>query len=285
MSSLATQWTSFRSQFPEHRAQLGLSLRVTIAALSGFAFSHLLKVPLPLWTVVTAVVLTQATFGRSMKATVDYLVGTLGGAVYAGVVAVLVPHSNDVSLAGVLALAVAPLAFLGAVYPSFSVAPLTGVLVLLVPRFIHVGPIESAVDRVLEVAVGGIIALAVSLLVLPVRAHCVCDRGRGSDARSDGGVPSRVVRGVHPASRCGCDRAYPGQHWRSCCADSGKRRRGEARAHSFSRRRARSWTAHAHAQAAASRPRDDWTGRSRAASRVAPSAARTAAGAGRTDVS
>ena len=61
-----------------------------------------------------------------MKATVDYLVGTLGGAVYAGVVAVLVPHSNDVSLAGVLALAVAPLAFLGAVYPSFSVAPLTG---------------------------------------------------------------------------------------------------------------------------------------------------------------
>ena len=58
MSSLATEQRSFRSQFPEHRAQLGLSLRVTIVALSGFAFSHLLKVPLPLWTVVTAVVLT-----------------------------------------------------------------------------------------------------------------------------------------------------------------------------------------------------------------------------------
>ena len=53
MSSVATEWRSLRSQFPEHRAQLGLSLRVTIAALSGFAFSHLLKVPLPLWTVVT----------------------------------------------------------------------------------------------------------------------------------------------------------------------------------------------------------------------------------------
>ena len=58
MSSVATEWRSLRSQFPEHRAQLGLSLRVTIAALSGFALSHLLKVPLPLWTVVTAVVLT-----------------------------------------------------------------------------------------------------------------------------------------------------------------------------------------------------------------------------------
>ena len=177
MSSLATQWTAFRSQFSEDRAQLGLSLRVTIAALSGFAFSHLLKVPLPLWTVVTAVVLTQATFGRSVKATIDYLVGTLGGALYAGAVAILVPHSNDASLAGVLALAVAPWAFLGGVYPSLSVAPLTGVLVLLVPRFIHVGPIESAVDRVLEVAVGGIIALAVSLLVLPARAHSLVIEG------------------------------------------------------------------------------------------------------------
>lgn len=35
------------------------------------------------------------------------------------------------------------------------------------------GPIESAVDRVLEVAVGCITALAVSLLVLPARAHSV----------------------------------------------------------------------------------------------------------------
>ena len=58
MSSVATERRSLRSQFSEHRAQLGLSLRVTIAALSGFALSHLLKVPLPLWTVVTAVVLT-----------------------------------------------------------------------------------------------------------------------------------------------------------------------------------------------------------------------------------
>ena len=67
MSSVASEWRSLRSKFPERRAQLGLSLRVTIAALSGFAVSHLLKVPLPLWTVVTAVVLTQATFGRSVK--------------------------------------------------------------------------------------------------------------------------------------------------------------------------------------------------------------------------
>ena len=48
----------------------------------------------------------------------------------------------------------------------------------------------------------------------------VCDRGRGSDARSDGGVPARVVWGVHATSRYGGDLAHRGQHWPSRCADA-----------------------------------------------------------------
>jgi hypothetical protein len=167
---IAIEWRSLRMQVLQHRMQLAFSLRVTTAALASFALSQLLDVPLPLWTVLTAVILTQVSFGRSLKATIDYLVGTLGGAVYAGAVAVLVPHTNDFALAGVLALAVAPLALIGAINPTFSAATFTGVLVLLVPGIAHTGPIESAVDRVLEVTVGGVTALAVSL-VLPARAH------------------------------------------------------------------------------------------------------------------
>jgi uncharacterized membrane protein YccC len=171
MDGVATEWKSLRAQAHERRAQLALSLRVTIAAVSGFALSHLINVPLPLWTVLTAVILTQVSFGRSVKATTDYLTGTLGGAIYAGAVAVLVPHTNEFALAGVLALAVAPLALVGAINPRFSTATFTGLLVLLVPTIAHVSPIGSAVDRVLEVALGGVTALAVSLLVLPARAH------------------------------------------------------------------------------------------------------------------
>jgi uncharacterized membrane protein YccC len=153
------------------RTHLALSLRVTIAALLAFAVSNMMSLKLPLWTVLTAIVLTQASFGRSVKATLDYFAGTLGGAIYAGAVSVFVPHNSELSLAGVLALAVAPLALLGAINPSFGSAPFTGALVLLVPGLAHVGPIESAVDRVLEVAIGGSTALAVSLLVAPARAH------------------------------------------------------------------------------------------------------------------
>jgi uncharacterized membrane protein YccC len=170
MAQLATAWESLRTHVLEYHMQLGFSLRVTIAAVVSFAVSLLLHVPLPLWTVLTAVILTQVNFGRSLKATIDYLAGTLGGAVYSGAVAALVPHPNEIALAGSLALAVAPLALLGAIKPSFSAGTFTGVLVLLVPGIAHVGPIESAVYRVIEVAVGGITALAVSL-VLPARAR------------------------------------------------------------------------------------------------------------------
>ena len=171
MSRIATEWESLRAQILKYRAQLSLTLRVTIAALLSFMLSHLLHLPLPLWTVLTAIMLTQVSFGRSLKATIDYLAGTLGGAVYAGAIAALVPHTNEIALAGVLAIAVAPLALLGAINPTFSVATFTGALVLLVPGITHAGPVESAFYRVVEVAVGGICALAVSLLVLPARAY------------------------------------------------------------------------------------------------------------------
>ena len=171
MRRVAAEWRSLRTRVLEHRAQLALALRVTTAALMGFALSNLLDLPLPLWTVLTAIILTQVTFGRSLKATIDYMAGTFGGAVYAGAVAVLLPHNNEISRAGVLAIAVGPLALLGAINPGFSAATFTGALVLLLPDIAHVSPIESAVDRVLEVAIGGIAALAVSLLVLPARAH------------------------------------------------------------------------------------------------------------------
>jgi len=117
MSSAPIPRKSLRAKVQERRAQLGLAVRVTIAAVLAFALSHLVFVPLPLWTVLTAVILTQVTCGRSVKATLDYLEGTVGGAIHADAVSLLIPHANDFSLAGILTI-VAPLALLGAVMPE-----------------------------------------------------------------------------------------------------------------------------------------------------------------------
>jgi uncharacterized membrane protein YccC len=155
----------------DHRAELALALRATVAAVVSFVLSRALHLPLPIWTVLTAIILTQATFGSSLKATLDYLASTLCGSIYAGTISVLIPHESLVAQAGVLALSVGPLALLAGMKPVFGAATFTSVLVLLVPEIAHVGPIESVVYRVVEVAIGALTALVVSLVVLPTRAY------------------------------------------------------------------------------------------------------------------
>ena len=94
MRYTAGLWSELCALVPHRRVQLTLSIRVTIAAVASLALAQFLQLPLPLWAVMTAIIVTQMSVGRSLKATFDYLVGTLGGAIYGGAVGVLVPHSN-----------------------------------------------------------------------------------------------------------------------------------------------------------------------------------------------
>src|SRR5262249_60809897 len=115
--------------------------------------------------------LTQISVGRSLKATMDYLTSTLGGAIYAGAIGALVPHDNHLAVFAGLAMALAPAVLLAALYPRFSAAPFTAVMVFFGPTITHTGPIAAAFERVIEVAVGCVVGLFVSLVVLPARAH------------------------------------------------------------------------------------------------------------------
>ena len=153
------------------RAQLALAIRVTVAAVGAYAIASALHLALPLWAVLTSLIVTQMSVGRSLKATRDYMLGTIGGAIYGGAIAVLIPHSGEGALLALLVLAVAPLAFIAAINPSLSAATVTAVIVLLVPTMSHVDPLASAVDRVFEVMVGAVTGLLASFFVLPSRAQ------------------------------------------------------------------------------------------------------------------
>ena len=159
------------ARLKSRKVELGLGVRVTVAALSALAIAMALGLKLPLWAVLTSLIVTQMSVGRSLKATRDYLVGTVGGAIYGGAVAVLIPHSGEGALLAVLVLAVAPLAFIAAINPSLNVATVTAIIVLLLPMMHQTTPLESAIDRVLEVTVGALTGLLVSFFVLPSRAH------------------------------------------------------------------------------------------------------------------
>jgi uncharacterized membrane protein YccC len=156
-----------------HRLQLILALRVTIAAIAALLLAQVLHLRLPLWAVLTSLIVTQMSLGRSAKVATDYLIGTFGGVAYGGVLAILVPHDSEFALLAVLALAVAPLAFIAAFRANMNVLPVTAIIVLLVPGMQHVSPAVSALDRVLEVTVGGAVGFAVSFLIFPSRAHAM----------------------------------------------------------------------------------------------------------------
>jgi uncharacterized membrane protein YccC len=150
--------------------QLALAVRVTVAAVGAYAIATALHLNLPLWAVLTSLIVTQMSVGRSLKATRDYMLGTIGGALYGGAIAILIPHSGEGGLLALLVLAVAPLAFIASINPSLNAATVTAVIVLLIPTMHHANPLDSAVDRVMEVTVGALTGLAVSFLVLPSRA-------------------------------------------------------------------------------------------------------------------
>jgi uncharacterized membrane protein YccC len=152
------------------KTQLGLAIRVTVAATGAYALATALHLLLPLWAVLTSIIVTQMSVGRSLKATRDYMLGTIGGAIYGGAIAILIPYSGELGLLGLLVLAVAPLAFVASLYPNLSSATVTAVIVLVLPSMHHADPMASAIDRVSEVAVGAITGLLVSFLVLPSRA-------------------------------------------------------------------------------------------------------------------
>jgi hypothetical protein len=152
------------------KTQLALAVRIAVAAVAAYVISVALNLMLPLWAVLTSLIVTQMSVGRSLKATRDYMLGTIGGAIYGGAIAVLIPHSGEGSLLALLVLAVTPLAFIAALNPSLSSATVTAVIVLLLPTMHHSNPLDSAIDRVMEVSVGALTGLAVSFLVLPSRA-------------------------------------------------------------------------------------------------------------------
>ena len=160
-----------RRLIARYKMELLFCLRVTLAALLSFAVGRILGLPMVLWAVLTSVLLTQMSVGKSVKATIDYFAGTLGGAIYAGAISALIPQTTDAGLLAALAASVGPLALLSAISPRYAAAPSTGLIVVVAPMLTHGTPLASAIDRVEEVALGAMVALAVSLVVLPARSR------------------------------------------------------------------------------------------------------------------
>lgn len=167
-----------RAWVVKRHTEIKLAARVTAAAVACFALVHVLGLPQGYWAVFTAILIMQTSLGGSLQAITDRMIGTLGGASLGTIAASLVPHDNVMAMGAALAAAVAPLALLAAVNPSFRVAPITAVIVLIGTASVQESPLEAGFFRMLAVALGSVVGLAVSLSVLPARAHTLmCHAG------------------------------------------------------------------------------------------------------------
>jgi len=161
-----------------HRLEAGLTARMSAAGLITFAVAHWLGLTQIYWAVLTAVIVMQASLGGSLKAMLDRLVGTIGGAGWGVAVTLTLPHQSALSTGLALAVSLVPLAAVVAFRPGYRVAPVTAVIVLLAQTN-QSGVIEAALERVFEIGLGSLIALGVALIVSPARAHdLLCAAGR-----------------------------------------------------------------------------------------------------------
>jgi uncharacterized membrane protein YccC len=156
--------------FRSHRAQFRLGLRITVAGLVAYVLCPLLGLPQTYPAVLTAVIVMQASVGASLKAVMDRFVGSLGGALWAVGVLLALQHFNRFSTGVVLVAALVPLAMLAAFKSEYRTAPTTAIILLLTPGSVA-GPFASAIQRMLGIGLGSVVALVVSLLILPASAQ------------------------------------------------------------------------------------------------------------------
>ncbi|MFS8036067.1 FUSC family protein [Xanthobacter sp. AM11] len=157
-------------------AHLKLGVRAAVAALASYFLATVLALPNGYWAVLTAILVVQSTIGASLTVALDRALGTVVGGAVGVLAAVLAGPSVPLTFVALVA-SVLLTSTLAARYPSFKLAPVTVVIVLLADPS-HVEPWLSGLHRVFEIAVGGVVGMACALFILPASAlfylfpHC-----------------------------------------------------------------------------------------------------------------
>jgi uncharacterized membrane protein YccC len=146
------------------------AVRLTTAGVAAFILFRALGMPHALWAVITALLVTQSNVGGSLKAAGAQLVGSLFGAAYGAVIALVISPDDPLSSAAALVAALAPLTILAAFSAGFRIAPITAAIVLSGDTGSDMGLVGLAAGRILDVGLGCGVGLLVSVLVLPARA-------------------------------------------------------------------------------------------------------------------
>jgi uncharacterized membrane protein YccC len=148
--------------------RLRLAIQTTIAACLSYLVVDTLGMPQGFWAVMTAILVTQANVGASLALAAERFLGSLLGVLVGGAVALALADARELKFAG-LAVTVLVLGFFSARRPSLRIACVTAAIVVLGDPSLG-PPIASAENRMIEVAVGTVVAILTTLIVFPSHA-------------------------------------------------------------------------------------------------------------------
>ena len=142
------------------------TLRILIACLLAYGLAALVGLPDRFWAMVTAIVVMQPALDATLSAGRDRILGTMLGAL-AGL-GVIGAARHGWPLFGMFWVALVPLAILTALWPNLRLGCITLVVVVLVPS---TGGLSFArpLDRVLEILLGTLVSIVVSVVIFPGR--------------------------------------------------------------------------------------------------------------------
>lgn len=155
---------------PAHAAELRAALQMAAGAAAALFAATALKLPHPYWSVISAIVVIQASSGGGvLNVARDRALGTVCGAVFGAAIAVIRPPGLT-GMAVSVSLAAALLALLATRRPWLKVAPVTAAIVIAGGAGPE-GTASLAMDRVFEILVGSAAGVLSILLLFPRHAH------------------------------------------------------------------------------------------------------------------
>jgi uncharacterized membrane protein YccC len=159
-----------RALTPRRAAEVRAALQMAFGATAALYLATWLKLPHPYWSVISAIVVIQASVGGGVLTVArDRAIGTVTGALAGGMVAFLRPPGME-SMALSIAASTAVLAFLGAGRPWLKIAPVTATIVIAGGTGAE-GTASLVLDRVMEILVGSGVGVLAILALFPRHAR------------------------------------------------------------------------------------------------------------------
>lgn len=146
------------------------AVRLLAGAMLAYLLARVLHLHEAHWAVLTALITSRGHAGGAARAGVERLLATVAGAGIA-IGAAWLRHTWHIDSGIILFLALAPLCLLVAVKPNYRGAPVAALIVLSAGPAAGLGPLDTALLRTGEIALGALAAMIVSALVFPARGR------------------------------------------------------------------------------------------------------------------